>query len=205
MYKNVPVYEAYIMDNGDYGISKVSLVDDPAMESDFQFFANEEERFKFSVQNEDQHILFGVIIRADHPVLRLTAEGFPFYITFSKETIQKIAQKYFRENRQNAFNLMHTPGTDIQSVEMLQCFIKDVEKGIDPKGFEDIEDGSLFGEFKVTDEGLWGDIKAGKFKGFSMECVYDVAIPLEDEEDQLYSAIQGLLDEILTKVQDKDI
>ena len=195
LYSNVPVYSAIVTDDG-LGMEKISLVDDPAMESDFQFFANEEDRFKFSVQNEEQRHIFGVIIRADHPVLRLSAEGFPYYITFSKETIKTIVQKYFREGRQNNFNLMHTPGTDVDSVEMLQAFIKDKERGIDPKGFEDIEDGSLFGEFKVLDDTIWEDIKAGKFKGFSMEIFYDIEIPLEEEEEQLYSDIQGLLDQI---------
>ena len=195
LYSNVPVYSAIVTDDG-LGMEKISLVDDPAMESDFQFFANEEDRFKFSVQNEEQRHIFGVIIRADHPVLRLSAEGFPYYITFSKETIKTIVQKYFREGRQNNFNLMHTPGTDVDSVEMLQAFIKDKERGIDPKGFEDIEDGSLFGEFKVLDDTIWEDIKAGKFKAFSMEIFYDIEIPLEEEEEQLYSDIQGLLDQI---------
>lgn len=204
MYKNVPIYQAIVYDDG-LGMEKISLVDDPAMESDFQFFANEEDRFHFSVQNEEQRHIFGVIIRADHPVLRLTAEGFPYYVTFSKETIKTIVQKYFREGRQNNFNLMHQEGTDVDSVEMLQAFIKDTERGIDPKGFEDIEDGSLFGEFKVLDDGIWEDIKSGKFKGFSMEIFYDIEIPLEEEEEQLYSDIQGLLDDILTKMKDKDI
>ena len=200
LYSNVPVYSAIVTDDG-LGMEKISLVDDPAMESDFQFFANEEDRFKFSVQNEEQRHIFGVIIRADHPVLRLSAEGFPYYITFSKETIKTIVQKYFREGRQNNFNLMHTPGTDVDSVEMLQAFIKDKERGIDPKGFEDIEDGSLFGEFKVLDDTIWEDIKAGKFKGFSMEIFYDIEIPLEEEEEQLYSDIQGLLDQIANQLK----
>ena len=195
MYKNVPVYSAIVTDDG-LGMEKISLVDDPAMESNFQFFANEEDRFKFSVQNEEQRHIFGVIIRADHPVLRLSAEGFPYYITFSKETIKTIVQKYFREGRQNNFNLMHTPGTDVDSVEMLQAFIKDKERGIDPKGFEDMEDGSLFGEFRGLEGTIWEDIKAGKFKGFSMDIFYDIEIPLEEEEEQLYNDIQGLLDQI---------
>ena len=196
MYKNVPIYSAIVTDDG-LGMEKISLVDDPAMESDFKYFENaEKEEFKFSVQNEEQRHIFGVVIRADHPVFRISAEGFPYYITFSKETIKTIVQKYFREGRQNNFNLMHTPGTDVDSVEMLQFFIKDTEKGIDPKGFEDIEDGSLFGEFKVMDDGIWNDIKEGKFKGFSMEIFYDIEIPLEEEEEQLYSDIQGLLDQI---------
>lgn len=204
MYKNIPIYNAIVLDDG-LGMEKISLVDDPAMQSDFQFFANEEDRFHFSVQNEEQRHIFGVIIRADHPVLRFSGEGFPYYVTFSRKVIETIVQKYFREGRQNNFNLMHTPGTDVDSVEMLQAFIKDKNRGIDPKGFEDIEDGSLFGEFKVLDDALWEDIKSGKFKGFSMEIYYDIEIPLEEEEEQLYSDIQGLLDEILTKVNNKDI
>ena len=200
MYKNVPIYQAIVLDDG-LGMEKISLVDDPAMESDFQFFANEEDRFKFSVQNEEQRHIFGVIIRADHPVLRLSAEGFPYYITFSKETIKTIVQKYFREGRQNNFNLMHTPGTDVDSVEMLQFFIKNIDNGINPKGFEDIEDGSLFGEFKVMDDQIWEDIKSGKFKGFSMEIFYDIEIPLEEEEAQLYNDIQDLLDKIASQLK----
>ena len=200
MYKNVPIYEAIITDDG-LGMERISLVDNPAMECDFQFFENvDKEEFKFSVQNEEQRHIFGVIIRADHPVLRLSQEGFPYYITFSKETIKTIVQKYFREGRQNNFNLMHTPGTDINSVEMLQFFIKDTEKGINPKGFEDIEDGSLFGEFKVTDDLIWEEIKGGRFKGFSMEILYDISIPLEEEEEQLYSDIQDLLDQIANQI-----
>ena len=100
---------------------------------------------------------------------------------------------------------MHQKGTDVDSVEMLQCFIKDTENGIDPKGFEDIEDGSLFGMFRVTDDALWQDIKSGKFKGFSMEIFYDIEIPLEEEEEQLYSDIQSLLDTLLTKIKENDI
>lgn len=200
LYSNVPVYSAIVLDDG-LGMQRISLVDSPAMESDFQFFDNVEDCFKFSVQNEEQRHIFGVIIRADHPVLRLSKEGFPYYITFSKETIKTIVQKYFRDGRQNNFNLMHTPGTDVDSVEMLQAFIKDKERGLDPKGFDDIEDGSLFGEFKVMDDALWEDIKSGKFKGFSMEIFYGMEMPLEEEEEQLYSDIQDLLDQIANRMK----
>ena len=34
MYKNVPVYSAIVTDDG-LGMEKISLVDDPAMESNF--------------------------------------------------------------------------------------------------------------------------------------------------------------------------
>ena len=206
MYKNLPIYQAIVLDNGDWGLEKISLVDDPAMQSNFEFYSDVEgDEFKYSVQNAEKRHIFGVIVRADHPVLRLSAEGMPYYITFSKQTIETIVQKYFREGRQNNFNLMHIPGTDIKGIEMLQCFIKDTEKGINPKGFEDIEDGSLFGEFKVLDDGIWQDIKDGKYKGFSMQIFHKALLVLEEDDEDLYNDIQGLLDDILTKVKDKDI
>lgn len=192
-----PIYEAVILDDGDFGIQAVALVEDPAVEVDFQCFAKQEpEVMKFSIENEEQHIIFGVIARADYPMLRLTADGFPYYIKFSADTIKLMAQKYLRENKQNQIKLTHSQGTETKSVEMIECFIKDTEKGIDPKGFEDVADGSLFGAFKVLDEEVWNEIKAGTFAGFSMEVVMGVDIPVEDEDEQLYSEVSSLLEQI---------
>lgn len=52
---------------------------------------------------------------------------------------------------------------------MVQFFIKDVDHGVNPEGFEDIEDGSLFAEFHVNNDEVWEQIKAGEYKGFSLE------------------------------------
>lgn len=203
---NFPIYDAVILDDGDFGIQAVALVDDPAVAVDFQCFKKvEPELMKFSVENEEQHIIFGVIARADYPMLRLTEEGFPYYIRFSAETIKLMAQKYFRENKQNQIKLTHSKGTETTDVEMIECFIKDTAKGINPIGFEEVADGSLFGAFKVKNDAIWAEIKEGTFAGFSIEVNMSVEIPLEEEEEQLYSDIQGLLDEILTKMKDKDI
>lgn len=44
--------------------------------------------------------------------------------------------------------------------------------GISPKGFEDIEEGSLFAIYKVKNDALWKKIKEGEWNGFSMEGYY---------------------------------
>lgn len=199
---NFPVYEAYILDDGDWGIQAVALVDDPAVEVAFQCFSKQEpEKMNFSIQNEEKRIVFGCIARADYPMLRLSSDGIPYYIKFSADTIRLMAQKYLRENKQNIIKLTHNEGTETQDVEMIECFIKDTAKGINPVGFEDVADGSLFGAFKVLDDEIWQEIKNGTFAGFSMEVIMGVDIPLEDQDEQLYSEVEGLLEKIKTIIK----
>lgn len=202
---NFPVYEAYILDDGDWGIQAVALVEDPAVEVAFQCFSKQEpEKMTFSIQNEEKRIVFGCIARADYPMLRLSSDGIPYYIKFSADTIRLMAQKYLRENKQNIIKLTHNEGTETQDVEMIECFIKDTAKGINPVGFEDVADGSLFGAFKVLDDEIWQEIKNGTFAGFSMEVIMGVDIPLEDQDEQLYSEVEGLLEKIKTIIKENN-
>ena len=62
-----------------------------------------------------------------------------------------------------------------------------------PKGFEDLPDGSWFGSYKVDNEAVWNDIKAGTFKGFSVEGMF---IP-ERSEDVVEAAMVSLIEAII--------
>ena len=66
----LPIYEAKITDAQD-GILAIALVDMPAVESDFMAFKAERKPLMYAVQNEDQHILFGVLMRAEFPIYRI--------------------------------------------------------------------------------------------------------------------------------------
>ena len=54
----------------------------------------------------------------------------------------------------------------------------------------------LLAKPKEIDEEVWNEIKAGTFAGFSMEVVMGVDIPVEDEDEQLYSEVSSLLEQI---------
>ena len=169
--QGLPVYRAILGDNTD-GMERISLVDLPAVESDFLAFDKDKRPMMFAVENEEKRIIRGVVMRADYPIYRIGACGYEYFILFEKETIRQMAQKYLRESRQNEINLMHEDGTEVQGVEMVQWFIKDTENGISPKGFEEISDGSLFAEFKVENNDVWESVKKGEFKGFSLEGLF---------------------------------
>jgi len=174
----IPVFQA-VMDGDEEGMLRISLVDAPAVQSDFMKFAEAKPVRMFSIEDEEKRLVYGVVMRADFPILRLGPADNKFYMIFKADTIRKMAQKYLAEGRQNEVNLMHVDGSEVQGVEMVQFFIKDTDKGIAPAGFDDIADGSLFAEFHVLNDEVWAQVKDGTFKGFSLEGIFD----LEPEED----------------------
>lgn len=176
----IPVYDALITDD-ESGMLKISLVDDPAVMSNFQAFDSQKKLLMYSIEDEDRRLVRGVIMRADFPIYRRDSDMGEYYIMYKADTIRQMAEKYLVENRQNNFNLMHEEDSDVEGVQMVQFFIKDTEGGVSPAGFEEIADGSLFGEFHVTNDDVWDQIKDGTYKGFSLEGVFSLA-PEQDEE-----------------------
>lgn len=170
---NIPVFEAYI-DNIDCGIYKISLVDLPAVESDFIYFNKQDKAMKFNIENEEQRMVTGVIMRANFNIYRYDDEFGEYYIKYSPETIKIMAEKMMFDDTFNNINIMHMDDTDVEGVNMVELFIKDTEKGINPNGFDDIENGSLFATYKINNEEIWEQIKLGTFKGFSLEGIFDI-------------------------------
>ena len=172
--QNIPIYWAELSDNED-GMVYVSLVDNPAVDRDFMAFSAEKKIPVCAISNEEKRLVRGVLMRADFPIYRVVPPGEEFYIIFSAPTIRRMTERFLEQGNQGNVNTMHIPGSDVDGVNLVQLFIKDKSAGIDPAGFEDVEDGSLFGEYHVANDDVWADIKAGKFKGFSIEGIFSVS------------------------------
>ena len=173
----LPVYEALVTDD-ETGMMRVSLVDAPAVDSDFIRLAKDRPVQTYRVESEERHLVRGVIMRADYPIFRRDDSYGEYYVIYRADTIRRMAEKYLAESRQNDVNVMHEDGSDVQGVRMVQWFIKDSAAGIAPEGFGDIEDGSLFAEYHVTNADVWDSIKDGTYKGFSLEGVFSL-VPQE--------------------------
>lgn len=175
----IPVYDAVISDE-ETGMLKISLVDDPAVMSNFQAFDSNRKPMLYAIQDSEKRLVRGCIMRADFPIYRRDERMGEYYIIYKADTIRQMAEKYLLEGRQNNVNLMHQEGSDVDGVQMVQYFIKG--DGIQVEGFDECADGSLFGEFHVTDDNIWQEIKAGTYKGFSLEGVFDLA-PEQDKDE----------------------
>ena len=163
----IPVFKATIEEAGD-GMVRVSLVDRPAVERDFVKYAEDREPLRFAVADEEKRLLYGVLMRANMPIYRRDPQLGEYFIVYTPEVIRTMAEKYLAESRQNIVNAMHQ-GEDLPDIYMVQYFIKDTARGIAPAEFPDVEDGSLLGEFHVTNDEVWARCKSGELRGFSLE------------------------------------
>ena len=153
------------------GMFVVSLVEDPAIGS--LFFPFGEEKINLSILDAPQHKVIGCVLRADYPILRIDGEGKYYNLVFDKETIYELTQHFVKYNNTGNVSVLHN-GKPVGGVELTQLFIKDKSKGIDPVGFEEVSDGSLFAEYKILNEEVWKGICNGVYRGFSIEGVFEV-------------------------------
>ena len=164
----LPVYEALISSEDD-GIITISLVDEPAVESDFVCFAKDAGKQSFALSDASEHLITGCLMKAETPIYRNDG-GYEYYIVFSKKVIQKMARKMLSDGTFKNIDTQHNGELLPQgALTLMELYIKDSNKGIDPN-FVDIPDGSLMVTFKVNDESIWQECANGDFlNGFSLE------------------------------------
>ena len=183
----IPVYNAIISD-AETGMFKISLVDDPAVMSNFQAFDKQNIPQMYAIQDEEKRLVRGVVMRADFPIYRRDDKMGEYYIIYKADQIRIMAEKYLAESRQNDVNVMHRKDSDVDGVQMVQYFIKG--DGVSVEGFDECADGSLFAEFHIINDDIWDEIKAGTYKGFSLEGVFDMQPETDADE------IQNIVDKL---------
>jgi len=176
-------------------VNFIALVDKPAIQKNWQMF--KEAPARFAVDQEKQ-IISGALMIADMPIYRKDEEFGEYYAVFNAATIEKIAIKYYQKGFQSNVNLMHDGDMIVEGATMFESWIVNRELGKMPmKGYEDVSDGSWFGSFKVTNDAVWGMVKDGLIKGFSVEGLFQYK-PKKQEmsEEQILQKIQDLLTQI---------
>lgn len=195
MKKNIPIYEAKIdMNDSELGMFIISLVEYPAVEKDFLAFSQHKKQINYKITNTEEQKVFGVVMLADNPIYRIDENGFEYYITYSKETIALMTEKYFKNGLQNNVDTNHNFILE-DGITLTQMFIKNTDKGINPIGFEDVKDGSLFAEFHIENSEVWQAIKDGKYKGFSLSGTF--LIEDTNSDDRVLDDIIEMLDKII--------
>jgi hypothetical protein len=182
---DLPIYKLIISSDmsDDSEVDYVALVDRPAIQKNFLAF---NERLKFEVISEDKQILSGALMLADVPIYRNNEEFGEHYVVFDSETIQQIAEKFFKRGYQSNVNEMHNPNKSVQGVTMFESWLVNKEMGKMPiKGFEDAKDGSWFGSYKVDNDEIWAKVKSGEFQGFSVEGIFGYSDVVKKEDIML--------------------
>jgi hypothetical protein len=174
----------------EQGIDATALVENPAIQRNWMAF-KEHKDFKFKTHNEDKRILAGALMVADFPMYR-NMNGKEFFVKFSSETIEQLADRMVLNNKLTAFNFEHDAKKELADMHIQQFFIINTELGVNtPIGFEELPNGSLFAFVKVNNEQVWNDyVKTGIVKGFSIEGNF--ATKEEFSEQQIINELEQI-------------
>jgi molecular chaperone GrpE (heat shock protein) len=192
--EKIEVFELVIDIDDESGVTAIALVDQPAIDSNWMAFSQQTE-YKFAVKDEEKRIIEGYFMVADLLIPRIGENGEKFFVKFSAKTIEQIREKQSRLGLNNNFNLMHDPRQIAEGVYMLDNLIIDNERGkVAPKEFEKVPNGSLWGSAKVDNDEIWEQIKAGEFKGFSVEGMFKQLEPVTMDEETINKIIKTIQD-----------
>jgi hypothetical protein len=141
----------------------------------------------YSVQDEEKRIVTGPAMLADLPIYRYDDVRGEYYVTFDAPTIWTIAKKFVRKNFYKAVNTDHETPVE-NGVHMIESYFIDRERGVmPPKGYEDAKDGSWFLTYLMDNDELWAKVKAGEWKGFSVEGFFDM-----EEQDEVVTLMREI-------------
>tara|TARA_R110001599_G_scaffold42894_5_gene129022 strand:+ start:2516 stop:3118 length:603 start_codon:yes stop_codon:yes gene_type:complete len=148
------------------GIEAISIVESPAIESDFVALKTEE--IKLAEIDKEKRILLGALLIPNKPIYRTGSEG-DYYIFFSKDTISKASQMYLRNGYQNNSTLEHEK--DLKGLTLVESWIVvDEVQDKSRKYGLNVPLGTWMGAVKVNNDEIWNEyVKTNKVKGFSIE------------------------------------
>lgn len=164
--EEVKVIEYTIDDSGYLGVNAISLVENPAIEVDFVALSKTHVK-QAAIEDGERKMLYGAVMIPDQLIYRVNGMGEVYYCKYSKETINKIAQEYLKRNMHHNSNLEH-------QIPVAGCVVVEswIKEGAHDKsqnfGFS-FPDGTWCIGMKVDNDEVWGDIKQGSVKGFSLE------------------------------------
>lgn len=175
----------------------ISLVDSPAIESDFLFFSQQKPLY---FENDEKKMVYGAALIPDKPIYRRFDDE-EFYVTFSKDVVEKLSQRFLKNGFQKNWTAAHE--RDIEGVTLTESWIKvDMEKdksvalGLDAN----LSEGTWFVGCKVDNDDVWQSIKNGEFHGFSIESFVELEqfeIQTQIDEDSFLDKLKGIINEAL--------
>ena len=177
---SIPVYNCIVEDsvNDITGIYAISFVDLPANEVDFVAL-NKEAPVLLNKDSKKQ-ILTGVVLKPEQLIYRFSEQLGEYYIKFSAEQIEKIAQKMMKTGVA-LYNTTHQHESQLNGNYLTELWIVenpelDKSKAL---GFQNLPKGTLMCSYRIEDKNYWdAQVMTGNVKGFSLEGFFNQELNL---------------------------
>ena len=170
----LPVYEIKFNEdlNVQSGIDFISLVDYPAIESNFIALAKEKVHFS---TNKEKQLLYGAILIPDKPIYRNDPNGIgEYYVVFKSDTIEKLVRKFQATQKTININYQHLDNSQVESAVIQEIWLSGKSDKSKDLGFEHPEGTAFIGAYIGNAEFWKNEIKSETVKGFSIEGFLDL-------------------------------
>ena len=158
-----------IVDDIEDEIFAISLVETPAIESNFVFFDKEE--VMFAKVEDEKRMVMGPVLIPDKKILRVDAQGQPYEVFFTKDTVADLARAYLKNKYTDSATLEHEK--DIDGVHLVESWIKTSKSDKSNDYGLNVPIGTWMGQFYIENDEFWEEyVKEGKVKGFSIEGLF---------------------------------
>ena len=159
------IIELFIDENDEVsGVEAVSVVENPAIESDF--VALKAEEFKLAEVDKEKRILMGAALIPNKPIYRQNKDS-EYYIYFSKATVRKASELFFIRGNQNNSTIEHQ--LELKGLTTVESWIVESEQDKSRMYNLNVPIGTWMISVKVNNDKVWQQVKAGEVKGFSIE------------------------------------
>lgn len=185
-FKGLPIYDIDFSDESLF--NNIALVTEPAIEETFIKLSKQEEGQVQLKIDQEHRIVSGPALIPEQLIYR-NQGGREFYIKYSKETIEKMALTFFKNHRNTEGNVEHA--IPVNGITFFESYLLNKDRGISPKEFENLPDGTWVLSAKVENDEVWDLVQSGELTGFSID-IAGVRFTEEKEIDNLEDFIEYL-------------
>lgn len=167
------------------GVKTMSIVDKPAIQSEFIAFAEEEGLIELKTEGYKQ-VVAGLALIPDKDILR-SDDGGPYVAYFTTEGIERIRNKFHKELMTDRVNVDHKQSGYIDAY-LIESFIIDSQErlsDVEAKGVKGGVMGSWFVAYKIEDEQTFKRVLLGELRGFSVEIFVKKMFKAEEPESPI--------------------
>jgi len=171
LFEDLELFELVIEDDDvEAGVFANSFVEEPAIERDFVFF--NKQKVEFQTVDTEKRLVAGPLLIPNKKIVRMDEEMGLYNVFFKEEQIEKIARKFMKNKYNGEVTVEHDK--KVNDVYLTESWL--IEQSSKDKsnlyGFT-LPRGTWFGIYKVDNDKVWEDVKAGKYKGFSIEGIFE--------------------------------
>jgi hypothetical protein len=165
------------------GIEAISVVETPAIEENFVALNKHELQLK--EVNKEKRILMGAALIPDKSIYRRNDKGDEYYIYFSKDTVRKASELFFK--RSNHKNATYEHKQPIEGMTIVESWIvENTKKDKSAHYGLNVPEGTWMVSMKVDNEEIYEKAKNGEVKGFSIEGYFADRLDLNSQSIEEY-------------------